>query len=91
MLFRSNEKEVPFDFLKAYILYDDSAVRVEELKLGFHKSATLIIDPDDVALYAREFDQMRRLSRPLEEYFPGEIEGTAGTSPSSQVAITSPS
>ena len=74
------EEGVPPDCLEAYILYDDSAVRVERLTRGFQKSATLSIDPDDVARYAREFDQMWHRSRPLAEFFPDEEKAMTGSS-----------
>jgi len=73
----AEEERLPPDCLEAYVLYDDSAVRIERLTRGFHKSATLSIDKNDIERYKRKFEEIWLRSKPLAEVFPNDVSDTS--------------
>ncbi|MGB9135482.1 MAG: hypothetical protein WCC63_07890, partial [Candidatus Bathyarchaeia archaeon] len=49
------EEDIPTECLEAYVVYDDSAVRIETLVRGHQKTAVLSVDKNDVERYQRKF------------------------------------
>ncbi len=61
------DDQIPEDCVKAYVIYDDHAVRTEETihgTKGNKKRATLSIDPNDVELHIRLFRELDMYARP---------------------------
>jgi hypothetical protein len=73
------EEDLPDTSLEAYVLYDDSAVRIETWIRRSQKSATLSIDENDVKRYQRMFDEIKLRSRPLDEILPTDSTSLASS------------
>ena len=64
------QEDLPQESLEAFILYDDYAVRTEELISGINKNSVLSLDKNEVRAYQRKFEELYLRSIPLDHIYP---------------------